>query len=227
MIKKILLISQILLFLTFFLFSDIIVKQDKNGRVIVSNKPKICINEKSENATFLRPSSSMIIPTSYLNKIIKLSRKHKLREDLIIAVARAESSFDAFAVSKKGAVGIMQLMPDTAKNYNVNDRFNVDQNLEAGVKYLKHLYEKYNNIPLTLAAYNSGETAVKKYNGVPPYRETKNFIKRVMRYMGLGYSSYFNRRASTKLYKYRTKDGKIVVSDVVPQRYYGKLEIIQ
>lgn len=227
MIKKILFTSQILLFLSFFLFSDIIVKQDKNGRMIISNKPRIQTNSKSINATFIRPSNSIAIPTGYLNKIKKLSRKHNLREDLIIAVAKAESGFNASAISKKGAVGIMQLMPDTAKNYNVNNRFNVDQNLEGGIKYLKYLYYKYNNIPLTLAAYNSGETAVKKYNGVPPYKETKNFIKRVMRYMGLGYSNYFTRRTRTKLFKYRTKDGKIVIGDTVPQRHYGKLEIIQ
>ncbi len=227
MIKKILFTSQILLFFTCFLFSDIIVKQDKNGRIIVSNRPRIQTNRESKNATFIRPSSSIAIPTGYLNKIKRLSRKHNLREDLIIAVAKAESGFNASAISKKGAVGIMQLMPETAKNYNVNDRFNVDQNLEAGVKYLKHLYEKYNNIPLTLAAYNSGETAVKKYNGVPPYKETRNFIKRVMRHMGLGYSNYFIRRTRTKLFKYRTKDGKIVIGDTVPQRHYGKLEIIQ
>jgi len=118
-------------------------------------------------------------------------------------------------------------MPETAKNYNVKNIYNVDQNLEGGVKHLKYLYRKYNNIPLTLAAYNSGETTVKKYNGIPPYKETKNFIKRVMRYMGLGYSNYFTRHTRTKLFKYRTKDGKIVLSDVIPQKYYGKLEIIQ
>ena len=104
-------------------------------------------------------------------------------------MAKAESSFNPFAVSPKGAVGIMQLMKDTARQYGVINRYNAQENIEAGVRHLKYLYEKFQgNIPLTLAAYNAGEEAVSKYNGVPPYRETKKYIRRVMSLMGMSYT---------------------------------------
>ena len=121
----------------------------------------------------------------------------------------------------------MQLMNDTAKQYGVSNRYNIDQNLEAGVKHLKYLYNKYNRrLPLTLAAYNAGEEAVKKYRGIPPFKETRTYIRRVMRYMGLGYSSFFSPRSRSKIYKYKTKEGKIVISDSIPVKTQGKIEII-
>ena len=120
-------------------------------------------------------------------------------------MAKAESSFNPFAVSPKGAVGIMQLMKDTARQYGVINRYNADENIEAGVKHLKYLYEKYRgNIPLTLAAYNAGEEAVSKYNGVPPYKETKHYIRRVMSLMGMSYTLSSPAPAKTKIYKYTT-----------------------
>ena len=83
----------------------------------------------------------------------------------------------------------MQLMKDTALQYGVFNRYNADENLEAGVKHLKYLYQKYkSNIPLTLAAYNAGEESVRKYNGIPPYPETKQYIRRVMSLMGMSYT---------------------------------------
>lgn len=211
--------------------AEIIVKQDKDGKIIVTNVPSASSTSGSK-IKFLRSkksaNSSASIPANYYEKIKKLSREHRLREDLIIAVAQAESSFDPFAISRKGAVGIMQLMPETARDYGVTNRFNVDQNLEAGVKHLKHLYEKYkNSIPLTLAAYNAGEEAVKKYKGIPPYRETRTYIKRAMKYMGLRYSSFFTSRPKSTLYKYKTADGRTVISDSPPSGATGKVEILQ
>ncbi len=209
--------------------TDVVVKKDKKGRITISNvsthksKPV----SLSRNLNFLRPKKTTIsIPAALLEKIKILSYRFQLREDLIIAVARAESSFNPRAVSRKGAVGVMQLMKGTAQQYGVKNRFNVDQNLEAGVKHLKHLYKKFNlNLPLTLAAYNAGEEAVKKYNGVPPYRETRNYIRRVYRYMGLSYTSSFTLRTSSKIYRYMTKEGRIVISDSPPAGAKGKIEI--
>ena len=211
------------------LASDIVVKKDKKGKIIISNistyKSKPATPIRSLN--FLRPRNNTVsIPAAYLQKIRSLSYKYQLREDLIIAVAQAESSFNPRAVSRKGAVGLMQLMRGTAQQYGVKNRFDVDQNLEAGVKHLKHLYRKFNrNLPLTLASYNAGQEAVKKYNGVPPYRETRNYIRRVYRYMGLSYTSSFSLTSTTKIYKYKTKEGKIIISDSPPGRAKGKIEI--
>ena len=99
---------------------------------------------------------------------------------LIKAVIHVESYFNSEAVSHAGAQGLMQLMPATASQYRVNDPFNPTQNIRAGSKHLSYLLRKYrNNIDLALAAYNAGEGKVRKYNGIPPYKETQNYVKKV------------------------------------------------
>jgi soluble lytic murein transglycosylase-like protein len=119
------------------------------------------------------------------------------------------------------------LMQDTALQYGVVNRYNADQNLEAGVKHLKYLFQKFNGyLPHILAAYNAGEEAVKKYGGIPPYRETKDFIKRVMHYMGMVYNSWFSAKTSTKIYQYRTPDGKIMITDTYPSDASGPVTVI-
>jgi hypothetical protein len=215
--------------------AEIIISQDKDGNLTITNKPTSYkkgpkVYKKSSGGITFVPSSSSLnkVPKKYLIKIKKLSQKYGVKESLIIAVARAESGFNPFAVSRKGAVGLMQLMADTAMKYGVVNRYNADQNLEAGVRHLKYLYQKYNrNIPLTLAAYNAGETAVEKYKGVPPYKETRTFIKRVMKYMGMTYSSFYNSKFSKKIYQYRTKDGRIMITDSYPANIEGPITVIE
>jgi len=99
---------------------------------------------------------------------------------LIEAVIQAESAFDPHAVSHKGAVGLMQLMPATAARYGVSDRRDPIQNIIGGARYLRDLLDEFRDIPLALAAYNAGENAVRRYgNSVPPYRETQTYVHRV------------------------------------------------
>jgi hypothetical protein len=99
--------------------------------------------------------------------------------------------------------------------------------LEAGVKHLKYLFQKYkNNIPLTLAAYNAGEESVSKYNGIPPYPETKQYIRRVMSLMGLSYTLSATARAKTKIFKYTTNSGKTIITDTLPAEIIGNIEIL-
>ncbi len=201
---------------------------DENPRTKPGSKTRVY---RSGNITYVSEYSfsSGKIPSKYLNKIRSLARKHDLDESIIIAVARAESGFNPFAISNKGAVGIMQLMPATAMIYGVINRFNADQNLEAGVKHLKYLYERYNhNIPLTLAAYNAGEEAVKKYGGVPPYRETREYVKRVMAYMGKPFVESASKKikSSTTIYQYVTADGKRMISDTYPSNAVGEVIVI-
>lgn len=208
--------------------AEIVVKQDKDGKIVVSNNLTAHNPySKTDPVRFEKPKTvSSVVPAHYLTKIKKLAKKYDVKEALIVAVARAESSFNPFAVSPKGAVGIMQLMPDTAKKYGVYNRYNAEQNLEAGVRHLKYLHDKYKNLTLTLAAYNAGEEAVKKYGGVPPYKETRGYIKRVMKFMGLSYNQYFKPQSRQIIYKITTPDGRIIITDSMPSNVDGKISVI-
>jgi soluble lytic murein transglycosylase-like protein len=116
--------------------------------------------------------------------IDEVARRTRLYPELLHAVVRAESSYDPNAVSRAGAVGLMQLMPATARRYGVTNSRDPKANLEGGARYLRHLLTRYrNNLKLALAAYNAGENAVKKYgNRVPPFPETQQYVKRVIAY---------------------------------------------
>jgi len=108
------------------------------------------------------------------------SDRYGVPENLLKAVARAESDFDPKAVSGCGASGVMQLMPETAKSLGVTDVFDAEQNINGGAKYLSGLLKKYGgNVDLALAAYNAGPGNVAKYGGVPPFKETQNYISRI------------------------------------------------
>jgi soluble lytic murein transglycosylase-like protein len=107
--------------------------------------------------------------------------KYSLPPDLIHSIIQAESNYDSRAVSPKGAAGLMQLMPETAAQYGVKDRFDPEDNIMGGVRYVKDLCKLFkNNTKMVLAAYNAGQEALKKYNGIPPYQETIEYIQRVM-----------------------------------------------
>ncbi len=119
----------------------------------------------------------------YRSLVTKAAQKNGLNRRLLASVIRAESNFHPKAVSPKGALGLMQLMPKTARQLAVSNPFNPEQNVQAGARYLKELLGKFGKVNLALAAYNAGPGAVRQYHGVPPFRETREYIARVRRDM--------------------------------------------
>lgn len=127
--------------------------------------------------------------TRYTPLIKQLAAEYGVDAALVQAVVHAESFFNPNATSKKGASGLMQLMPTTAALYGISDLYNPSKNIEAGVRHLRYLLKKYrHSLPFAIAAYNAGETAVSHYHGIPPYNETRNYVKKVLRF-----HSYYSR----------------------------------
>ena len=115
--------------------------------------------------------------------ILKAANHYEVDPAIIKAIIMAESSYNPKAVSKSGAIGLMQLMPTTARALGVDDIFNPEQNINAGVRYFKRMLKRFDgDTALALAAYNAGSAKVRKYNGIPPYKATKSYIKKVFKY---------------------------------------------
>jgi len=132
--------------------------------------------QTSSNGGSLSPRRS-----DYDDIVADAARAYQVDQALVRAVIHAESAFNPSAVSPKGATGLMQLMPDTARRYGVHDLFDPTDNVHGGVRYLRDLLDKFDNdLRLVVAAYNAGENAVARYGDVPPYPETTNYVQRVL-----------------------------------------------
>jgi soluble lytic murein transglycosylase-like protein len=128
------------------------------------------------------PQSSGLLQTSPYSQIISsMAETHGVDPVLVTALIQVESGNRPTARSHKGAMGLMQLMPSTARQYNVRNPYDPKANIAAGVKHLKSLIDRFDGVvELALAAYNAGEGAVKKFNGIPPYRETRDYVSRIL-----------------------------------------------
>ena len=122
---------------------------------------------------------------------------YSLSGALVRAVIQAESEFDRYAVSSKGAQGLMQLMPGTARRFGVWDAFDPRQNVFAGVQYLRLLLDMFGgDVSLALAGYNAGENAVQRFKGIPPYKETQGYVRKILSFLSSGFSAYSSRTSA-------------------------------
>lgn len=162
--------------------ADVFVYKDKQGVLTFTNVPT-----HQGFRRVIRESNGQYEPFSsangYEGLIQSASERHSLDADLIRAVIRAESNFNSGARSNKGAMGLMQLMPETARLYNVIDAYDPTGNIEGGVRHLKMLLGRYQgDLELSLAAYNAGSQAVDRHGGIPPFVETRDYVRRVLQY---------------------------------------------
>ena len=157
---------------------------DENGVMHFTNTPtsnvqeyKLYVKEKTS------VSRRFYAPDKYDHYISDASRHTGVDERLLKAMIKAESDFNPRAVSKKGAMGLMQIMPENFKMLDLQNPFDPRQNIRAGARYFQQLYERFNGkLALSLAAYNAGPTAVDRYKQIPPYKETQEYVRRVLRY---------------------------------------------
>ena len=157
--------------------------RDAHGRLVLANRPQ------GVAAAAVPVGTTARVPVqdpfgrraAFGDRITEHARAHGLDPDLVRAVIQVESAFNPRAVSPKGAMGLMQLMPATASEFGVEDPFNPAENIRAGVAYLRILLDRYENrVELALAAYNAGPGAVDKYGErIPPYRETQNYVRKI------------------------------------------------
>ena len=172
-------------------WADIYKYEDENGVLHFTNSPrdpkfKVYIqNHKEEGEEIAYSSAGSVSRRSdndnYDSQISRVSKKYQVDFALVKAIIRAESGFNPVAVSRKGAKGLMQLMPTTASRVNVSNPFNPEENIEGGVRYFKYLLSVFNNdVRLSLAAYNAGEDIVSRLGAIPPYRETTDYVRKVL-----------------------------------------------
>ena len=177
---------------------NLYVYRDSSGSALLTNKQVNSGSYKQEKVTYYDNTNvhsysnwgkteAAVLPSyskskdSYDHIIRTASQIHGVSEGLIKAVMHTESGFNPYAKSPVGAQGLMQLMPATARRFNVSNSYDPTQNIHAGAKYLSWLIKRFNgNVQLALAGYNAGEGNVDKYGGIPPFRETRDYVKRVM-----------------------------------------------
>jgi len=182
-------ILSISIILTIFVISpamaDIYLYIDSQGVLHFTNTPTSNRYKVYMRESLQRPEAFYTVE-SYDDVISEAAKRNGLSSSLLKALIHVESYFNPRAVSKKGAMGLMQIMPENLQPLNISDPFDPWQNIMGGAAYLRAMLERFSGqLPLALAAYNAGPTAVEKYNDIPPYPETQDYVQKVMRFFHL------------------------------------------
>lgn len=171
------------------LAAEYYVYKHQNGSTLYTDRKSVATDNYTLIATIGRPTAAVSCNNAKLHAashqpIIKeYSAQYGVNKNLIKAIIAVESCFDKNAVSRVGAQGLMQLMPKTATSLGVYDAFNAKDNIKGGTRYFRQMLELFDfDVELALAAYNAGPNAVKKYNGIPPYKETQTYVKKVIKH---------------------------------------------
>lgn len=232
----------VLLFSLFYIVSpassDVFKYIDENGVTCYTDAPfgkktEKVLSEKTKAAPVdnSKSAKNLVLNTGFNSYVQKSAQKYDIEPELIHAVIRTESNGNHRAISKKGAIGLMQLMPSTANDMNVGNPFSPEENIEGGTRYLKYLLEKFSgNLTLALAAYNSGPKTVEKYGNVPPISETRQYVNKVFSlYNGkknyaLSPPSESYQEKPAPIYKVVLDDGTILFTNATIERK-GKIRL--
>ncbi len=214
------------------LFADIYKYIDDNGTICFTDSPpkgkkakpvysKRYKETREKNNTYngssvILTSAKKSLSPAYQRLAYEIANEYSLDPALIRAVITAESNWDPFAVSKKGAMGLMQLMPATAQALNVKNPYNPEENIRAGIRYLKYLLDKFNgDLVLAIAAYNAGPSIVERFGRIPPINETLQYVKKVLSLSGYNKNVDLevNKRKKEEIYMIRLADGSILYTN--------------
>jgi len=185
--------------------------QGPDGRLYFTNLPP---PPAARPTVVMRPAlaaARLVAQAPVLPLIHRVAQQYSIDPRLVQAIITVESNFDPHAVSRAGAQGLMQLMPDTAARYRVVNPFDPQANIEGGIRYLRDLSLMFpSDLRYVLAAYNAGEGTVQQYGGIPPYPETQRYVERVLAL----YGALMPPRQG-KIYRYRTTSGSILLTDTL------------